>query len=66
MHFIQDKQELAVNEKEKCNVCLLFKTKVVYTGCCNNKLCITCSLKERKCPMCRGQTDNKSKILIHS
>jgi len=66
MHFIQDKQELAVNEKEKCNVCLLFKTKVVYTGCCNTKLCITCSLKERKCPMCRGQTDNKTKILIHS
>jgi hypothetical protein len=66
MHFIQDKQELAVNEKEKCNICLLFKTKVVYTGCCNTKLCITCSLKERKCPMCRGQTDNKTKILIHS
>lgn len=62
-HYILDKQELPTSSKDECQVCNIYKTKVLFTEC-KHKTCILCALQAYKCHTCRKEASPESKILM--
>jgi len=55
--FIQTKNEVAVEESEKCEICLIAIKKIMF-GCLTHMGCVGCAAKTICCPSCRNEGDS--------
>lgn len=63
IHYAQHRQELYSNDDNKCNICQMYKRKVIFTKC-KHVFCVVCSLRTHTCSLCQTPTSQNEKVVI--
>ena len=59
--YIQTKNEPSTNKDDKCEVCYVYKKKIMY-NCYKHLTCVVCCYKSENCPFCRNTGQERLKI----
>lgn len=59
--YVQTKNEPATSQENTCEICFMYKKKIMYE-CFRHLTCVYCCCKTELCPVCKDEGQNRIKV----